>query len=55
MDKRRGKKELPQLGSEIKPSDALAHERLAHEDKDPIYPIDPIIDDSPKGKKRKPN
>jgi hypothetical protein len=54
MDKGRNKKKpQPRLGSEEKPSDLLAHERLAHEDKDPIYPIDPIVGENPKEKKRK--
>lgn len=41
------------LGGEEKPSDLLAHEELAHEDKDPIYPIDPIVGQTPKKKKKK--
>jgi len=42
MDKRKGRsnKKTPQLPSEKNSSDDL----LAHEDKDPIYPFDPVKD-----------
>ncbi len=38
----RSNKINPQLPSEHSPSEILAHEALAHEDKDPVYPFDPI-------------
>ncbi len=45
MQKKDPKKKPPkQLSSELKPSEIKAHEELAHEDRDPIYPIDPIVD-----------
>ncbi|MBX9743885.1 MAG: hypothetical protein K2X08_01595 [Chlamydiales bacterium] len=42
-------KTRPQLPSEEKPSDILAHELLAHQDKDPIYPFQPVKIEKLKG------
>jgi len=41
-------KDVPQLWSEKKPSEIAAHEELAHEDKDPIYPFFWRTDDKKK-------
>ncbi len=52
-------KTRPPLSSEKRTSDILAHEKLAHEDKDPIYPFEPVQGQKkdnaqgPKHKKRK--
>ncbi len=43
MDKKR-KKYPKQLGGESKPSELEKHRELAHEDRDPIYPPDPLIE-----------
>lgn len=48
MDKKKVKKNYPQLPSEKSLSEVREHEELVHEDKDPIYPFDPVKDE--KGK-----
>lgn len=48
---KKGHKNTPQLWSEKSPSEIKTHEELLHEDRDPIYPIDPIEGQSPKKKK----
>ncbi len=47
MEKKKGRsnKGRTPLWSEESPSDILAHKELAHEDKDPIYPFDPVKDE----------
>lgn len=51
MDKKKGQsnKSRPQLPSEAKPSEILNREELVHEDKDPIYPFEPLKDERKQG------
>lgn len=51
--KNRPNKKLPQLGSEMKPSEVAAHRELAHEDQDPIYPLDASLEEMKKGSENK--
>lgn len=50
MEKKKHKNP-PQLWGEEKPSKLKVDRELAHEDGDPVYPIDPIQDSKQKKKK----
>jgi hypothetical protein len=51
MNEKKQRKYPRQMGGEEKPSVLKAHRELAHEDRDPIYPPNPVIE--PKTPKKK--
>lgn len=48
MDKKKDKHNYPKLPSEKSVSEIREHKELVHEDKDPIYPFDPVKDENGK-------
>ena len=44
MEPRKKLKNRPKLGSEKTAAEIEAHRRLAHEDRDPVYPLDESLE-----------